>query len=129
MPRNLRSVGLSERRPGAKEALHGQRAAAQVGQRDALLGLGLRLGPAQAPGQVLVELLGVGDCGIEFGAQPGVLAVGQAFEDQAGRGGAGALAGGRLREHLSDSFRRVDGGCRRGGRAAANSSAVVRCGS
>jgi hypothetical protein len=53
--------------------------AAEIGDRVADvfgLGLRLRLGPAQAPGQVLVELLGVADRAIELGVQPGKFTVG-----------------------------------------------------
>jgi hypothetical protein len=65
--------------PRAEQARHGQRAAAEIGDRVADvfgLGLRLRLGPAQAPGQVLVELLGVADRAIELGVQPGKFTVG-----------------------------------------------------
>src|SRR5437764_11675399 len=63
---------VDEAGPGAKQGVHGQRAATQIGQRNALLGLGLRLGPAQAVGEDLVDVVGVADRGIQLAAKPTV---------------------------------------------------------
>src|SRR2546423_2096998 len=60
-------------------------------------------------------------------AQPGVLAIGQRFENQAGGiGGAGDVAGARLGEHLSDSSDGWSAGVEEAAGALAASPAVLR---
>jgi hypothetical protein len=75
---------LGDGGPWAEAAIRSQRSAAVAGElRSARQGAIPRLRPTEQACQVVVDLFGIGDRGVEVHAEPGELAAGYPFENQA----------------------------------------------